>query len=450
MKRLLVVLTLIVAASALLMAGGQAEADGGAAAPEQEGPVTIQWWHAMGGRLGEKVNDIAEGFNASQDRFVVEPVYKGNYAETMTSGIAAFRSGNPPHIMQVYEVGTATMMSAEGAIVPVYEVMEQMDKPFDPSVYIPSVTGYYTTPDGRMLSLPFNSSTPVLWYNKDAFREAGLDPDDPPETWPEVEEYSRALVEAGYKGFSTAWISWIHMENFSAWHDVPYGSQANGFEGLDAELQFNSPLHVAHVEALAQWQDEDIFVYGGRTNDGNALFSSGEVGMYTESSAGYGGFDASAEFEFGSAMLPYWPEADGAPQNTIIGGASLWVMSGHSDLEYEGVAEFFDYMSRPDVQADWHEFTGYLPITEAAYELAKEQGLYEETPALETSILQMTREEPTENSKGVRFGNYGEVRTIIYEELEALFDGQKDAQEALDDAVRRGNEVLREFERANQ
>ncbi len=444
MKRVVIVLVLTAMVAATTWSAGQQEM------PEPEGPITIQWWHAMGGRLGEKVADIAAGFNESQDRFIVEPVYKGNYAETMTSGIAAFRSGTPPHIMQVYEVGTATMMAAEGAIVPVYEIMEMMDKPFDPSVYIPAVTGYYTTPEGQMLSLPFNSSTPVLWYNKDAFREAGLDPDDPPETWPEVEEYSRALVDAGYKGFSTAWISWIHLENLAAWHDVPFGTQANGFEGFDAEFTYNDSLHVRHLQTFADWQEDGIFVYGGRTNTGNALFSSGEVGMYTESSAGYGGFSASAEFEFGSAMLPYWPDVEGAPRNTIIGGASLWVMSGHSDWEYEGVAEFFDYLSRPDVQADWHEFTGYLPITEEAYELAKEQGLYEKTPALETAILQMTRAVPTENSKGIRFGNYGEVRTINYEELEALFDGQKTAQQALNAAVRRGNEVLREFERANR
>ncbi|MFO8064959.1 MAG: sn-glycerol-3-phosphate ABC transporter substrate-binding protein UgpB, partial [Spirochaetia bacterium] len=393
---------------------------------------------------------IAEDFNDSQDNFEVDPVYRGDYSETMTSGIAAYRSDNQPHIIQVYEVGTQTMMAAEGAIKPVYEVMELMDKEWDPEIYIPAVTGYYTTPDGRMLSLPFNSSTPVLWYNKDAFEEAGLDPDDPPETWPEVAEYSRDLVDAGYTGFSTAWISWIHLENLSAWHDVPFGTRADGFEGLDAELSYNTDLYVNHVESLAEWQEEDIFEYGGRTNDGNSLFSSGEVGMYTESSAGYGGFEDSADFEFDSTMLPYWPDQEGAPQNTIIGGASLWVMGGHSDEEYAGVAEFFDYLSQPEVQAEWHEFTGYLPITEEAYELSKERGLYEETPALETAILQMTREEPTENSKGVRFGNYNEIRTINYEELEAVFEGDKSAQEALDDAVRRGNEILREFERANE
>lgn len=446
MKRLFLMLVLLVAGAALLMASGQQEAE----EPETDEPVEIEWWHAMGGALGERLNGIADDFNDSQDRFVVDPVYRGDYSETLTGGIAAYRSGEQPHIIQVYEVGTATMMAAEGAIVPVYEVMEMMDKPFDPDIYIPSVTGYYTTTEGQMLSLPFNSSTPVLWYNKDAFRDAGLDPDDPPETWPEVEEYSRALVDAGYTGFSTAWISWIHLENLGAWHDEPFGTLSNGFEGLDTELTYNSDLYVDHLTALAEWQEEDIFEYGGRTNDGNALFSSGEVGMYTESSAGYGGFADSAEFEFGSAQLPYWPDQEDAPQNTIIGGASLWVMEGHSDLEYEGVAEFLDYLSQPEVQADWHEGTGYLPITEEAYELAAERGLYEETPALETAILQMTRAEPTDNSKGVRFGNYGEVRTINYQELEAVFEGDKTPEEALDAAVDRGNDILREFQRSNE
>jgi len=429
----------------MLFAAGETEK-----AAEPMGPVTINWWHAMGGRLGEKVEEIAANFNKTQSQVIVKPVYKGNYSETLTAGIAAFRAGNPPHILQVYEVGTATMMAARGAIVPVYQLMERTGEPFDPKIYIPTVTGYYTTPDGRMLSLPFNSSTPVLWYNKEAFRKAGLDPEKPPRTWSEVVEYSRELVKAGYTGFSTAWISWIHIENFSAWHNVPIGTKANGFEGLDTEFKFNSPLHVRHIKNLADWQKENIFVYGGRRNQGNALFSSGKVGMYTESSAGYAGFKANAKFEFGTSMLPYYDDVEGAPQNTIIGGASLWVMSGHPDRDYDGVAKFFSYLSSPEVQADWHQFTGYLPITEAAYTYTKGQGFYEKEPGMETALKQMTLNEPTENSRGLRFGNFNTTRDIIYEELEAIFSGDKTAQQGLDDAVKRGNEILREFERANR
>lgn len=411
----------------------------------------IQWWHAMGGRLGEKVNEIAEGFNNSQSDYKVVAVYKGSYPETMTAGIAAFRSKEPPHILQVFEVGTATMMAAEGAIKPVYELMAETGEPFDPSAYLSTVTGYYSTPEGKMLSMPFNSSTPILYYNKAAFEKAGLDPNMPPKSWPEVEEYAKKLIGAGYEcGFSTAWISWIQMENFSAWHNVPIGTKENGFAGLDTEFVFNGPLQVKHIQQLADWQQDKVFVYGGRRNLGNAKFSSGECAMYTESSAGYAGFKSAAEFEFGTGMLPYWPAAEGAPQNTIIGGASLWVMAGHPEEEYKGVARFFSYLSSPEVQADWHQFTGYLPITTAAYELTKEQGFYEENPGTETALLQMMLNEPTENSRGLRFGNFVQVRDIMYDTFEAIFAGDKTAQEGLDEAVEAGNDLLRKFEKANQ
>ena len=412
--------------------------------------ITINWWHAHGGRLGELVNGIAEGFNKSQNEYELVATYKGNYADTMTAGIAAFRSKNPPHILQVFEVGTATMMAAKGAVKPVYEVMAESGLPFNPDVYLPTVTSYYTTADGKMLSMPFNSSTPILWYNVDAFKKAGLDPDKPPQTWPEVAEYSKKLVAAGYEGFSTAWISWIQIENFSAWHNVPVGTEENGFGGLDTEFVYNSPLHVRHIQQLADWQKDKIFVYGGRRNLGDAKFETGEVAMHTESSAGYARFKANCKFEFRTGMLPYWPDVPGAPQNTIIGGASLWVLQGHSANEYKGVAAFFNYLSSPAVQSEWHKETGYLPITMEAYQLTKEQGFYKENPGMETALKQMTLHKPTAYSKGLRFGNFLQVRDINYTELEAIFAGKKTAQQGLDDAVTAGNRLLRKFEAANK
>jgi sn-glycerol 3-phosphate transport system substrate-binding protein len=287
-----------------------------------------------------------------------------------------------------------------------------------------------------------------LWWNKEAFRKAGLDPEAPPKTWPEVGEYAKKIVAAGYPcGFSTAWQSWIHLENFSAWHDVPFGTLENGFAGTKTEFTFNGPLQVKHIQQMADWQKDKIFVYGGRRNLGNAKFTSGECGMYTESSAGYGGFKAGAKFEFGAANLPYWPDAPGAPQNTIIGGSSLWAMAGSSDAEYKGVAAFFRFLSLPMVQAYWHANTGYVPITNGAYELMKKLKFYKDNPGRDIPILQMSAKPPTANSKGLRFGNFVQVRGIIYEELEAIWAGKKTAQQGLDDAVRRGNVELRKFEK---
>jgi sn-glycerol 3-phosphate transport system substrate-binding protein len=343
------------------------------------------------------------------------------------------------------------MMAAKGAIVPIYKLMADAGVSFDPDSYIQAVTGYYTTTDGKMLSMPFNSSTPVLWYNKDAFVKAGLDPNKPPKTWPEVAEDAKKLIASGYQcGFSTAWISWIQLENFSAWHNVPFGTLENGFGGLGTKFVFNGPLQVRHIQQLADWQKDKIFVYGGRRNLGNPKFVSGECPMYTESSAGYGSFKAGAKFKFGVSTLPYWPDVKGAPQNTIIGGASLWVMAGHPAKENKGVAEFMRFLSLPMVQAYWGAYTGYVPITTAAYDLLKAVKFYNDFPGRDIPVLELSNKTPTPNSKGIRFGYMPQERDIIYEELENVFAGKKTAQQGLDDAVKRGNDLLRKFQKEHE
>jgi len=412
----------------------------------------IQWWHAMGGKLGEKVNAIAAGFNATQSDYVVKPVYKGNYTDTMTAAIAAFRAKEQPHIVQVFEVGTATMMAAKGAIYPVYELMADAGEAFDPKAYLASVTGYYTDTDGNMLSMPFNSSTPILYYNKEAFRLAGLDPENPPKTWPELADAAKKTQAAGYPcGFTTGWQSWVQLENFSAWHNQPFATKSNGFAGLDTEFAFNSELHVRHIGNMAEWQKTKLFDYGGRRSSSANKFYTGECAMYMNSSASRAGVLANVKtFQVGMGMLPYYDDVAGAPQNSIIGGATLWVLQGGKPAEYKGVAKFFSYLSSAEVQADWHQFTGYLPITHAAYELSKAQGYYEANPGADVAILQMTRAAPTQNSKGLRLGSFVQGRDVINEELEAVWSGEKSAKEALDDAKRRGDELLRKFEKANQ
>jgi sn-glycerol 3-phosphate transport system substrate-binding protein len=408
----------------------------------------IEWWHAMGGANGEKVDEMAKAFNDSQSDYEVKPVYKGNYTETMTSAIAAFRAKQQPAIVQVFEVGTASMMAAQGAIYPVYQLMKDSGQAFDESAYLSAVTGYYSNSEGRMLSMPFNSSTPVLYYNKDLFKKAGID--QAPKTWQDVESVSKKLLASGVTcGFTTAWQSWVQLENLSARHNVPFATLENGFGGVKTELKFNGPLQVAHISKMGEWQKNGIFSYSGRTNDGAAKFYSQECAMFTESSAGYAGIKRNAKFDFGVAELPYWEGKVEQPSNTIIGGASLWVLQGHSKEEYKGVASFLSYLSKASVQADWHQFSGYLPITKAAYELTKEQGFYAANPGTETGVIQMTTGTPTENTKGLRLGNFVQIRGIIDEALESVWSGNVDAQTALNTAVERGNAQLRKFEKAN-
>ena len=419
-------------------------------APAAHAQIEIQWWHAHSGQLGEWVNGLAKGFNESQKDYKVTPTYKGTYAENLTAGVAAFRAGNAPHILQVFEVGTATMMASKGAIVPVSEVMKLAGVKFDPSVYVPAVSGYYTAPNGQMLSLPFNSSTTVLHYNKDAFKAAGLDPNAPPKTWPEVALAAAKLKASGHKcPFTTSWVSWTQLESFSAWHNVEFATLRNGFGGLGTRLAFTTPLHVRHIENLANMAKQGLFVYKGRGNAADATFVSGECAMYTGSSAAYGGIKRNLKAEAGISTLPYYPDVPGAPQNTVIGGASLWAMAGKKPEEYKGVALFFKYLSDPQVQAKSHQQTGYLPITTEAFKLTDSSGFYKQNPGTDVSVTQMIRK-TTDKSRGIRLGNFLQIRTILDEELEQVWAGKKTARQALDDAKRRGDAELEKFQKANK
>jgi sn-glycerol 3-phosphate transport system substrate-binding protein len=415
----------------------------------------ITWWHAMGGELGKKLDEIVANYNKSQDKYQVVASYKGTYAETMTAAIAAFRAKQQPDIVQVFEVGTGTMMAAKGAVYPVYQLMKDAGAQFDPKAYLPAVVGYYTDTQGNMLSMPFNSSTPILYYNKNVFKKAGLDPNTPPKTWEDVETFSKKIMSSGAAkcGFTTGWISWVQLENFSAWHNLPIGTNENGFGSVDSKLSFNGPTQVKHWDNLKKWQTEGIFQYGGPEggNDAPPKFYSQECAMYMNSSSSRAGVVNNAkDFEVGYGMLPYYADVKGAPQNTIIGGATLWVLKGHDAEEYKGVADFFRYLSTPEVQADWHQFSGYLPITQAAYDLGKTQGYYEKNPGTDVGIKEITLNTPTPNSKGLRFGNYVQIRKVIDEEFQALLGGKKSAKEALDAVVERGDKLIADFAAANK
>jgi len=421
-----------------------------AVASPAQAVTDIMWWHAMSGELGRQLEKLAAAFNASQSEYRIVPSYKGNYTETVTAAIFAFRSRGQPAIVQVNEITTATMMAAKGAIYPVFEMMREEQEPFSPTAYLPAVSGYYADVAGNMLSFPFNASTPILYYNKNLFRSAGLDPETAPKTWPEVGAAAKKLRASGAVcGFTTSWPSWINVENFSAFHNLAVSTKANGFDGLDAVLKFNNPVMVRHIAQLAEWQAGKAFDYSGRGTAAEPRFQNGECGIFIGSSATRADIKANSKFEVGYGMLPYWPGVKGAPQNSIIGGATLWVLRDRPRAEYKGVAKFFGYLSKPEVQAAWHQNTGYLPITRAAFDLTRAQGFYDRNPGTAMSIEQITLKPPTDNSKGVRLGSFALIRVVIDDELEQAFAGKKSAQQALDSAVERGNRLLRQFERAN-
>ena len=415
-----------------------------AAAAQQQ----IQFWHAMGGALGAEIEALVQRFNASQQEFRVVAEHKGSYEDTMIGALAAQRAGSGPHLVQVYEVGTAHMIAAKSAVRPVAQVLAENREHVEASAFLPAVASYFSDNSGRLLALPFNVSTPILFYNKDAFRKAGLDPQKAPQTWYEMPKAMGELLKAGYECvYTTVWPSWVQIENMSTWHNQDFATRENGLAGLDAKLIFNTHLMVRHVSMLASWERSGYFTYSGRRVEGERRFAKGECAMVTAGSSSYAELRREAKFDFGVAQLPYYDDIRGAPHHSLIGGAGLWVLAGKPRAEYRGVAKFLAWLARPEVQAEWHQRTGYVPVTRAAYELTAKSGFYKENPGHEIAIRQLLLNKPTRESRGIRLGEFENIRLILEEELEGVWAGKVAPKLALDRAAERGDLLLRKFER---
>jgi sn-glycerol 3-phosphate transport system substrate-binding protein len=417
------------------------------AAAQQE----IRLWHAFGGALGETLQSLVQRFNESQKEARVVAEHMGSAEDTMIAALKAQRAPNGPHLVQVNEIATAQMMAAKSAVRPVWQVFADGGEKLDPHGFLPAVASYFSDNAGKLVALPFNIATPILFYNKDAFRKAKLDPENPPKTWYEMPKTMGALIDSGFECvYTTAWPSWVQIENMSTWHNQDFATRENGLAGLDTKLIFNTHLMVRHVSMLSSWARSGYFTYSGRRIQGERRFERGECAMITASSASYAQLRSESKFDFGAAQLPYYDDIKGAPHHSLISGGGLWAMAGKSHAEYRGMARFLAWLSRPEIQADWHQRTGYVPVTRAAYERTAQSGFYKANPGHEIAIKQLLLNQPTRESRGIRLGEFAAIRAIIEEELEAVWEGKVEPKRALDQAAERGDVLLRKFEREHR
>ena len=399
----------------------------------------IQWWHAMGGRLGEVVEEIAAKYNASQDTYNLVPTFKGGYEDTMTAGIAAFRAKQQPNLIQIFDAGAATIINAKGATIPVADLMDG----FDSSDYIEGVRNFYADSDGKMIGMPFNSSTPLLYYNKEILAEAGIGA--PPATWEEFEAMAPKIKAAGYQALAQSHSPWIFSENFHSRHNLQLATGNNGYDSTDVKILYNNDQMKMHWSKVKEWLDAGYYGFYGRGwGDNQDAFVQKKTAMWLGSSGSFGGLAKSAEFEFGAAELPYWKSITDEPYGTFIGGAALFAMAGKSEEENAGVADFMAFLTSPEMQYFWHKETGYVPITNAAYELAKADGYYESTPDAEVGITQLTQR-AGEWTKGYRLGFYVQIREAMYKQYDNIFSGASSVDEAFEAMEKESNALLDRF-----
>ncbi len=404
----------------------------------------ITWWHAMGGQLGETVNQIAADFNAAQDDYTITPVYKGSYEETLTAGIAAFRAGEQPNIMQVFDAGAATVIGAKGATVPVQDLLEANGVAFDINDYISGVRYFYADSEGKMIGMPFNSSSPIMYFNVDALAAAGV---SAPKTWEEFQTVTApALKAAGYIALSQSHLPWIFTENFMSRHNLPFATNNNGYDGTDTKILVNNDAIKNHFTSVLDWKEAGFFEwYGTGWGDNAKPFEEGKVAMWLGSSGSFGGLlQKDLGFEFSATNLPYWEAVTTEPTQTFIGGAALFAMAGKSADENKATAEFFKFLTSADVQYFWHQATGYVPITEAAYEVAKADGHYDRFPAAEVGIQQLSLA-AGENTKGYRMGFYVQIRDVMNREYGRILTGETSVEEAFQNIETEANQLLARF-----
>lgn len=410
-----------------------------------EAKTQIEFWHAMGGVLNDRVGELAKQFNETQDQYTVVPVNKGSYEELINAMIAAYRAKRAPTIVQTNERAFLTMLNSS-AVIPVADLMSKEGYTIDWSTVIAPVAAYYSD-KGKLQALPFNSSTPILWYNEEHFKAAGFD--KPSDNWQELTQQLHAIHD---KGVSQCAMSlpgdyeWSFLENYSAVNDFPYGTKRNGIDGIDTEFVFNKYLGT-QVERMHDLISSGVMEIAGQGVQPVQLFTSGTCSTIIASTASHAAVEASAKFPWNATFLPH--EKDRTPHNSVIGGGALWTMKGHSEDEYKGAAAFFDFLAKPETQVWWSKNTGYVPVTTTAYDALKKEGYFEQHPTRAIAIEQLMRKPNSDNSMGFRFGNSNQANVLIMEEVMAAALGQKTTQEALDSAVARGNEVLRRFEKLN-
>ncbi|ELZ58965.1 MULTISPECIES: extracellular solute-binding protein [Halorubrum] len=413
---------------------------------DDEDAVVLDFWHAFGGRKARLLDEFAAEFAAETDGIAVRPSSKGSYRGVFEATLAAADRGDPPAIAHLYEIGTRRALDSE-AFTPVERLLDRdagglggsggaggPGAAFSPDDLLAPVANYYRT-DGVLHSMPFNASTPVLYYDRAAFERAGLDPDDPPETFDEVRRCAERLVESGATetGITFATYSWF-VEQWFAEAGEPLVDADNGRGGTPTESRFDGPVGERIYGWIADMAADGLYHDPGIEARGQAreAFHEGRAGMLIGSTSAMVDVREGASFPVGVGYFPVAGERHGV----VVGGGSLWVADGASTAEQRAAAAFLGWLAAPERQARWHRETGYFPVHEGAVERLDREGWFDENPGYRTAVNQLLDAEDGVATTGARIGPFDTVRTLVAEaSVDAREHGVDEALDRLADST---------------
>ena len=402
--------------------------------------VEIIFWHSFSGQLGDNLTDLVAEFNHSQSQYSIVPVYKGEYINALTSFAAAFQAKQAPALMQVFEVGTTSMLTPSGVIKSAEELLREHGKALPKDSFFPAVRDFYSE-SGRLQALPFNTSVPVIFYNADLLRHLGYSKSNFPKTWDEFELLAAKLKKAGSACvYTTAFPAWIQLESFVSLHGLSL------IESRTHPDNFTRAALLSHLHRLKRWQTQHYFEYGGRNNDATVLFTSGKCVLFSQSSGSYNGLLQLVKFHLGVAPQPLDQHISAHRYPNVVGGAALWAIRGHSKSVYAGIAEFYEYLMQQKVQKEWYEATGYIHLgVSGVYQSIQSNN---EHPTLLIAEQDWVVDPKYPLVKTAR-GPLNFLRTINDEAMEAIFAGIKTPEQAIDDAILRADYALMRFRHNN-
>ena len=408
----------------------------------------VTFWHSMGGKGGEAIDTLVEAFNTSQDEIKVVAEYQGAYDDAINKLKSSVLGNSGPDVMQLYEIGTKWMIDS-GYATPMQELIDEDN--YDISNLEENILDYYTI-DGSLYSMPFNTSTPILYYNKTAFEEVGLDPEVAPSNFDEILEYSEQLAKKNGTtteryGYSMQIYGWF-FEQFLIKQQLDYANEGNGREGSATAVAFDSNEGALNI--IDGWKkliDSGVVANFGRNGDSvTDAFASGKVGMMIASTASLTDIKSKVNdtFEIGTA---YFPAVLSADQGGVsIGGASLWMMDKGDDEKSKSAFEFIKFMVSAESQAKWAEATGYFSVTKGAYEIPSMVEHLNNNPEFQTAINQLRE---TNNQSGALLGVFPEARASIEENIEKVLSNDITSQEAVTNISKTINSALEKYNNSN-